>query len=102
MGMEFDNGEDHGIDGEFDATNAVDDEVEWLSRTRSGVMFAVPLVDDRDHVRDSLPDDVARTVASSIVGSRLDYGNPLLAGASKSNLVKLQQVQNTLVRIVLH
>jgi hypothetical protein len=47
------------------------------------------------HVRDSLPDDVARTVACSIVGSRLDYCNSLLVGTSKSNIAQLQRVQNT-------
>ena len=30
------------------------------------------------HVRNSLPDDVAKTVACSIIGSRLDYCNSLL------------------------
>jgi hypothetical protein len=45
--------------------------------------------------------DVARTVACSIVGSRLDYCNSLLAGTSKSNLVKLQRIQNTLARVTL-
>jgi hypothetical protein len=53
------------------------------------------------HVRESLPDDVARTVACSIVGSRLDYCNSLLAGMTKSNIAKLQRVQNTLARTVL-
>jgi len=52
------------------------------------------------HVRESLPYDVARTVACSIIGSRLDYCNSLLAGTSKSNLVKLQRVQNTLARVI--
>jgi hypothetical protein len=51
------------------------------------------------HIRASLPDDVARTVACSIIGSRLDYCNSLLAGTSKSNLIKLQRVQNTLARV---
>ena len=51
------------------------------------------------HVRASLPDDVARTVACSIIGSRPDYGNSLLAGTSKSNLINLQRVQNTLARV---
>lgn len=53
------------------------------------------------HVRDSLPDDVARTVAVSIVTSRLDYCNALYAGMSSSNFKKLQRVQNTLARVVL-
>jgi len=53
------------------------------------------------HVRESLPNDVARTVACSIVRSSLDYCNSLLAGTSKSNLVKLQRIQNTLARVTL-
>lgn len=53
------------------------------------------------HVRESLPDDVAQTVACSIVGSRLDYCNSLFAGMAKSNFTKLQRVQNTLARAVL-
>jgi hypothetical protein len=53
------------------------------------------------HVRQSLPDDVARTVACSLVGSRLDYCNSLFVGMTKSNFSKLQRVQNTLARTVL-
>ena len=52
-------------------------------------------------MRTSLPDDVTKTVACSIVNSRLDYCNSLLAGTSVSNLAKLQRVQNTLARVVL-
>jgi Reverse transcriptase (RNA-dependent DNA polymerase) len=50
------------------------------------------------HVRASLPGDVARIVACSIIGSRLDYCNSLLAGTSKSNLIKLERVFKTLWR----
>ena len=53
------------------------------------------------HVQTSLPDDVTKTVACSIVNSRLDYCNSLLSGTSVSNLAKLQRVQNTLARVVL-
>ena len=53
------------------------------------------------HVRDSLPDDVAKTVAVSIVASRLDYCNALYFGMSSANFDKLQKVQNTLARIVM-
>jgi len=53
------------------------------------------------HVRQSLPDDVARTVACSIVTSRIDYCNSLYAGMSASNFKKIQRVQNTLARAVL-
>ena len=44
--------------------------------------------------------DTACTVASAIVGSRLDYCNAVLVGISEANLNKLQCVQNTLVRVV--
>ena len=40
------------------------------------------------------------TIASAIVGSRLDYCNSLLTGTSVSNLARLQLVQNTLACIV--
>jgi len=49
-------------------------------------------------VRQSLPDDVARIVACSIVGSRLDYCNSLFVGMTDCNFKKLQRVQNTLAR----
>ena len=52
------------------------------------------------HIRSSLTTDVANTIASAIVGSRLDYCNSLLAGTSVSNLARLQLVQNTLARVV--
>ena len=52
------------------------------------------------HVRPSLPDEVMKTVACSIVSSRLDYCNSLLEGMSESNFKKLQRVQNNLARVV--
>jgi Reverse transcriptase (RNA-dependent DNA polymerase) len=54
------------------------------------------------HVRDSLPDDVARKVANNIVTSRLDYCNGLYAGMSSTNFNKLQRLQNTVARVVLN
>jgi hypothetical protein len=53
------------------------------------------------HVRESLPSEVAKTVACSIVGSRLDYCNSLLDGMTQSNFTKLQRVQNALARTAL-
>ena len=52
------------------------------------------------HIRSSLTVEAAKTVATAIVGSRLDYCNSLLAGTSVSNLSRLQLVQNTLARVV--
>jgi len=53
------------------------------------------------HVRQSLPDHVARIITCSIVGSRLDYCNSLFVGMTDCNFKKLQRVQNTLARLVL-
>ena len=52
-------------------------------------------------LRCSLPDDVDKTVACSIVSSRLDYCNGLHAGMTSANITKLQRVQNTLARVIL-
>ena len=49
----------------------------------------------------SLPDDVTKTVACSIISSQLDYCNALYYNLSSVNLAKLQRVQNTLARFVL-
>ena len=52
------------------------------------------------HIRSSLTTEAAKTVAVTIVSSRLDYCNSLLAGTSALNLARLQLVQNTLARVV--
>ena len=52
------------------------------------------------HVRSLLTDDVAQTVARSIVASRLDYCSALLSGAPAATLDKLQRAQNNLARVV--
>ena len=53
------------------------------------------------HIRRLLPLDVARMLACSIVGARLDYCNSVLHGAPTSSIQKLQRVQNSLARVVL-
>ena len=52
------------------------------------------------HVRHLLTDETARTVACSIVGSRLDYCNAVVYGAPVMTMNKLQRVQNNLARVV--
>ena len=42
------------------------------------------------------PFDTAKSIATSIVGARLDYCNSLLYGTSEGNLDRLQRVQNQL------
>ena len=52
------------------------------------------------HVHTLLTDDLAQTVACSIVGSRLDYCNAMLYGAPAATLDVLQRAQNNLARVV--
>lgn len=52
------------------------------------------------HVRSLLTDDLAQTVACSIVASRLDYCNAILYGAPAATFDVLQRVQNNLARVV--
>jgi len=43
----------------------------------------------------------SKNITASVVGSRLDYCNSLLYGASEANINKLQRIQNSLARAVL-
>jgi len=52
------------------------------------------------HIRRVLPQDVAKTLASSIVGSRLDYCNAVLYETPNSTNSKLQKSEG-LARVVL-
>jgi len=54
------------------------------------------------HIRPSLKENLANTIACSLVHSRLDYCNSLLASLSQGNMPKLQRVQNNLSKIVLN
>jgi len=52
------------------------------------------------HVRKYVSEDIAKSIAASLVGARLDYCNAVLYGTSRNNIDKLQRVQNTLARVV--
>ena len=52
------------------------------------------------HIRADLTQEMANSVAISLVTSRLDYANSLLIGTSQANLNKLQKIQNTLAKLV--
>lgn len=52
------------------------------------------------HVRKYVTEDTAISIATSLVGARLDYCNAVLYGVSRSNIDKLQRVQNVLARVV--
>ena len=53
------------------------------------------------HLRDSLPDDVAKIVSVSIITSRLDYTVSLCYSECQPKTSRLQRVQNTLARVIL-
>ena len=46
------------------------------------------------HIRSSLSSDIARTLASALVNSRVNYANSVLYGKSAANISRLQRVQN--------
>jgi hypothetical protein len=52
------------------------------------------------HIRRYMSTETARTIAFSIVGSRLDYCNALFTGMDSGLVSKLQRVQNNLARVV--
>ena len=54
------------------------------------------------HIRKSLDKFTAKSVACSIIGSRLDYCNAILAGVSEHSISRLQRVQNSAARVVLN
>src|SRR5208282_373792 len=53
------------------------------------------------HIRPALTEDMAKSVACALVGSRLDYADSVLYGAPANNIARLQRVQNALARVVL-
>ena len=53
------------------------------------------------HIRPVLTQDMANSIAVSLVQSRLDYANSLLYNTSDHNINKLQRVQNMAARLVL-
>jgi hypothetical protein len=52
------------------------------------------------HIRKCTEEETVKTIASSVIGARLDYCNFVLYGTSQANLQKLQRMQNGLARIV--
>ena len=55
---------------------------------------------DLRRIRKSISLDTAKSIASALITSRLDYCNSLLYNVSECNLARLQRVQNCLARVV--
>jgi len=51
-------------------------------------------------IRPYLDSNTARTIATSIIHSKLDYCNSLYNNLPKSQITRLQQIQNSLARVV--
>jgi len=52
------------------------------------------------HIRKCISDDDAKTIAATMVSTRLDYCNSVLYNTSHCNISKLQRVHNALARAV--
>jgi len=52
------------------------------------------------HIRRSIDEHSAQSIACSLVGARIDYCNALLYGTSQANIDRLQRLQNSLARTV--
>ena len=52
------------------------------------------------HIRDYIPEDVAKTLVTSLVLSKIDYCNSLLAGITKEAIYPIQKVQNNAARLI--
>ena len=55
---------------------------------------------DIRRIRHLVPPSVLICLANALVSSRLDYCNSILVGISKSNISKLQRIQNSLARAI--
>ena len=78
----------------FDAQLSFTDHVSEICRACNFHLRAL------SHIRRSLDIPTANMIATSIISSRLDYCNSLLAGISDFNLQRLQRLQNRAAKIV--
>ena len=78
----------------FDSDNSFDNHVAKVCRA------CYYHLHDLRQIRKFLGVETAILLANAMVSSRLDYCNSLLYGVSKSNIAKLQRVQNALCRII--
>ena len=78
----------------FDSDNSFDNHVAKICRA------CYYHLRDLRRIRKFLSDETTILLANAMVSSRLDYCNSLLYGVSKTNIAKLQRVQNALCHII--
>jgi len=78
----------------FDSNLSFDSQISSLSRA---CYFHIR---DLRRIRRTLDSDTARIIATSLVQSKLDYCNSLYHGLPKSQIKRLQAIQNSLARCV--
>ena len=78
----------------FDHTMSMDKQVSELCRKLNYQIYNIA------RIRRYLEIESCHHIVRSLVTSRMDYGNSLLAGLTENNLNKLQRVQNKAARII--
>ncbi|KAK2192605.1 hypothetical protein NP493_26g06024 [Ridgeia piscesae] len=58
-------------------------------------------IHDLRHIRRFISLSVAKTIATALVSSRLDYCNSLIYNTANKHIAKLQRVQNCIARVVM-
>jgi exonuclease III len=78
----------------FDASLKMEKQVNAISRS---CFYQIRNI---GKIRKFLTDDTCKILVHSLVTSRLDYGNAILYGITKTLISKLQRVQNTAARLI--
>ena len=78
----------------FDSRLTMDNFVSYKCKTASYYLRCI------SHIRPFLDTDSTKTLIHALVTSRLDYANSLLLGISKTQLHRLQVIQNSAARLI--
>lgn len=78
----------------MDSTMSMNEQVKGLCRTLN---FQIRNI---SRIRRFLDEDSCHHVVRSLISSRLDYGNSLLAGITNTQITLLQRIQNKAARII--
>ena len=78
----------------------LDENLNFDSHINRTVSYCYKLLKDIGRIRNVLTDDHTEQLVHAVTSSRLDYCNSLFFNMNKSNIYKLQKVQNAAARIV--